>query len=162
MRDGVWSHATQGFLNFRDGQDNDPRQHVRAHGNEQPFAPLRELVASARMHVEARAPVRDVLPLPKLPQYEAMADHDVAQWLARLGFDCEADDSVFYGGEQAALERLEVLHKKRHGSMCARGFRIEWARDVQADARRFCRRVLQFQVLHFSLLAGAQLCAAVG
>ena len=89
-RDGVWSYATQGYLNFRDGQDNDPRQHLRAHGNEQPFAPLRALVDTARMHLERRAPVRDVLAALRCPSRIAPWDWRLLLDAARAGACADA------------------------------------------------------------------------
>lgn len=100
-RQGVWSYATQGFLNFRE-IDNDPRQHVRAHGNEAPFGPLRELLPTARMHVEARAPVRDVLGEMRCPSI-------VPPWDWRLLIDAArggaCDEPLQFGGAPGASVR---------------------------------------------------------
>ena len=100
-REGVWSYATQGYLNFRE-IDNDPRQHVRAHGNDAPFGPLRELLPTARMHVEARAPVRDVLGEMRCPSI-------VPPWDWRLLIDAArggaCDEPLQFGGAPGASVR---------------------------------------------------------
>jgi len=100
-REGVWSYATRGFLNFRE-IDNDPRQHVRAHGNDAPFGPLRELLPTARMHVEARAPVRDVLSEMRCPSI-------VPPWDWRLLIDAArggaCDEPLQFGGAPGASVR---------------------------------------------------------
>ena len=104
-RDGVWSYATQGYLNFRDGQDNDPRQHVRAHGNEQPFAPLRSLVDTARMQVERRGPVHDVLAWLRCPSRIAPWDWRLLLDAARAGACADASLEPTSGDAGAALRR---------------------------------------------------------
>ena len=104
-RDGVWSFATQGYLNFRDGQDNDPRQHVRAHGNEQPFAPLRSLVDTARMHVELRRPVHDVLASLRCPSRIAPWDWRLLLDAARAGACADASLEPTSGDAGDALRR---------------------------------------------------------
>ena len=104
-RDGVWSYATQGYLNFRDGQDNDPRQHVRAHGNEQPFAPLRFLVDTARMQVELRRPVHDVLASLRCPSRIAQWDWGLLLDAARAGACAGASLEPTSGDAGAALRR---------------------------------------------------------
>ena len=60
-RDAVWSHAVGGFLNWRRPTPSEPRQHVRAHGNTEPWGPLREIPPSARLHIFKPPPVVDVL-----------------------------------------------------------------------------------------------------
>ena len=99
----VWSYATKGYLNFRDGTDNDPRQHVRAHGNEAPFLPVRELLASARMHVERRPPVRDVLGSLRCPSIVPPWDWKLLLDAARAGACGAPVDAA--GGADIALRR---------------------------------------------------------
>ncbi len=67
-RDAVWSHAVGGYINLRGAQEGDAREHLRAHGNDAPFRPLRDLAASARFHVERRAPVVDVIGAMRCPE----------------------------------------------------------------------------------------------
>eukprot|EP00965_Chrysotila_dentata_P190076 6173671-Pleurochrysis_carterae.AAC.1 len=53
----VWS-AHSGYLNLRDAAPGQTRQPLRAHGNEQPWRPMRALQDSARMHVRTLRRVR--------------------------------------------------------------------------------------------------------
>ena len=55
-RDAVWSHAVGGYINLRGAQEGDAREHLRAHGNDAPFRPLRDLAASARFGGSNGAP----------------------------------------------------------------------------------------------------------
>lgn len=104
--DAVWSHAVGGFLNWRRPTESSPQQHVRAHGNVEPWGPLRELPASARMHITKPPPVVDLLGGMACPGNAPAFDWNLLLDAARAG-TCRSDDAATLSRAASAFAALE-------------------------------------------------------
>lgn len=103
--DSVWSHAVGGYLNWRRPTSTEPRQHVRAHGNIEPWGPLRTLVPSARLHVLKPPPLVDVLGAMACPTKAPAFDWNLLLDAARAG-SCAAADLSSLRTAASALDAL--------------------------------------------------------
>ena len=115
QEDAVWSHAVGGYLNWRRATDSDPRQHLRAHGNTEPWQPLRTLASSARLRVTSVPPVIDVLG--SIPCPTAVPPFDWALLLdaARAG-SCGASDLRTLRRSATALTALRAALGPAYGA----------------------------------------------
>ena len=103
--DAVWSHAVGGYLNWRRPTPSEPRQHVRAHGNTEPWGPLRTMAPSARLHVLRPPPLIDVLGSLACPDVAPAFDWNLLLDAARAG-SCSASSTASRRTAAAALEAL--------------------------------------------------------
>ena len=104
--EAIWSHGVGGYLNWRQPTSSEPKQHVRAHGNVEPWGPLRTLTSSARFRVVAPPPVVDVLGGLACPVDVPPFDWALLLDAARAG----ACDSSGLPALRTAATALEALH----------------------------------------------------
>ena len=104
--DAIWSHAVGGYLNWRRPTASEPKQHVRAHGNTEPFGPLRTKESSARFQIGSPPPLVDVLGRLPCPADIPLFDWNWLLDAARAGACAGASLPTLRQGA-AALARLE-------------------------------------------------------
>ena len=104
--DAIWSYAVGGFLNWRRPTSSEPRQHVRAHGNTEPFRPLISRPPSSRLHLITPPPVTDVLGNLECPTAAPTFDWNLLLDAARAG-TCNGAGLPALRRAGSALSRLE-------------------------------------------------------
>lgn len=106
--EGLWSHGVGGFLNWRRPTSSEPQQHVRAHGNEEPWGPLRTLTPSARFRVFRPPPIVDLLGRLACPSDAPSFDWSLLLDAARAG-SCDSSGLEALRTAATALEVLDAV-----------------------------------------------------
>ena len=123
--EAIWSHSVGGYLNWRQPTSSESSSTVRAHGNTEPFTPLRTLAPSARFRVSMPPPFVDVLSGIRCPADVVPYDWNLLLDAARAG----ACDAAGLATLRTAAAALDALH-----AALGDGFGIE-LEDLAASYR---------------------------